>query len=350
MRTMRPLRRLAMLCTAVALVAAACGGDDSSSDTAATTAAPAELTTVKLQLDWTPNTNHTGFYVADKLGYYAEVGIDIEILPYSNANADTVVASGQADFGISFQDAMTYSAASGLPITSVMAILQRTSEEVAIRADRTDIASPKDLDGKIYAGFGLPSEAPRLQAMIKADGGKGEFTNATLNTAAYEALYNGSADFTIPFMTWEGVEFGLTGEEIKTFKFQDYGLPQWYGVVLTVNNDYLAKNEDLARRFVQASAKGFQYAVDNPTEAGQILIDSNPGAFTNPELVMASAKLLAEEYYLDANGVFGTQTAGQWADYAAFLFEQGLLVDKDGKPLTVAPDTTKMFTTALLAG
>ena len=70
---------------------------------------PAEPTTITFALDWVPNTNHTGFYVADARGYYAEEGITLEILPYNNVSPDNLVGSGEANFGISFGTSIPFS-------------------------------------------------------------------------------------------------------------------------------------------------------------------------------------------------------------------------------------------------
>ena len=115
------------------------------------------------------------------------------------------MAAGQAECGISFQDALTFAAAAGAPIVSVMAILQHTAQEIAV-LDSSSITRPRQLDGKTYAGFGYPNEEPTLKSVIKADGGKGTFTTVTLDTAAYEALYAKRADFVITFAAWEGIE------------------------------------------------------------------------------------------------------------------------------------------------
>src|SRR5690349_14105127 len=152
----------------------------------ATPAGP--LGTVRLALDWTPNTNHTGFYVARANGWYKDAGVDLKILPYGTTAPEALIAAGQTECGISFQDALTFAAAGGAPIVSVMAILQHTAQEIAVLAS-SDIQRPRQLDGKTYAGFGYPNEVPTLQSVIKADGGKGSFKSGTLETAGHEAQY-----------------------------------------------------------------------------------------------------------------------------------------------------------------
>ncbi len=146
-----------------------------------------------------------------------------------------------------------------------MAILQHTATEIAARDDGS-VTRPRDLDGKLYAGFGLPQEAPELQAVIRADGGKGDFRTATLDTAAYEALYGGKADFTITFSAWEALEAAERGIKLRTFAFTDYGLPDSYAVVLVCNDDWLTDHADVARRFLTATVRGFELAASDPAD------------------------------------------------------------------------------------
>lgn len=341
----------------VAALVAGCGSTGSSSGpsasaqpsapaTPATSATPA---TVRLALDWTPNTNHTGFFVARAKGWYAEAAIDLRILPYASATPETLLAAHQAECGISFQDSLTFAAAAGADIVSVAAILQKTASAIGVLADGP-IRRPRDLDGRTYAGFGYPNEAPTLKAVIKADGGQGEFKTATLDTAAYEALYSRRADFTIPFTAWEGVEAELRGIKLRYFQFADYGFPQFYQVVLACDRQWLDANPDAARRFVTATARGFQLAAEQPDEAAAILVAENPGVFdANKDLPRASQRFLADGgYLLDGEGRFGRQTLEQWTAYSRFLYEQGLLVDGAGRPLPKPLDYGRLFTNDFL--
>ena len=312
--------------------------------TGAASASP-KVGTVRLALDWTPNTNHTGFYVAQANGWYTTAAVDLRILPYGTTAPEALIAAGQAECGISFQDALTFAAAGGAPIISVMAILQHTAQEIAVLA-ASDIQRPRQLDGRTYAGFGYPNEVPTLQAVIKADGGKGDFKSVTLETAAYEALYAKRADFVITFAAWEGLEAKERGIDLRTFKFGDYGFPDFYQVVLACDPRWLAREPDLAKRFVAATVRGFQLANDSPDEAAALLVKQNPGVFdANPTLPKASQEFLATgKYLVDASGTVGHQTLAEWQGYSGFLFDQKLLTGADGKPITAAPDYGSLFT------
>lgn len=190
---------LLSVATAAVLATTGCAAQDSTS-----AATKNGTTQVTLALDWTPNTNHTGIYVAQQRGWFKDAGIDLRILPYGSTAPETLIAYHKADFAISYQEGVTTARAAGQDITSVYAVTQKTNVTVSVRADRDDIASPKDLDGKTYAGFGAPYEGP-AQKVIQEDGGKGTFRQITLNTYAYAALYAGKADFAMPMPTWEGL-------------------------------------------------------------------------------------------------------------------------------------------------
>lgn len=343
--------RAAAACVAIALpgVLAACGSDDDAASTTGSTgsaeaSAPAETQEVSVQLDWTPNTNHTGLYVADEKGYYEDAGLKLKILPYSDAAADTIVGAGKANCGITFQENVPLAVEAGTNEVAVLPIVQHQVNELIVTAD-SDFHSPKDLAGAKYGGFGLPYEEAVVNQMIEFDGGKGGVKNATLNTAAYEAVYNGDVDTSLAFKTWELIEADERGIELRTFPVQDYGVPDIYNVLLACNGDWLEQNPEVAEKFVAATAKGYQDAIDDPQGSAQILIDANPGVFSNEEMVHKSADMLAKEFYPDENGNFGCQTDERWQEYTSWAFEKGLLADPSGKPLTEEPDISKYYTT-----
>ncbi|MGD9531080.1 MAG: ABC transporter substrate-binding protein, partial [Pseudonocardia sp.] len=277
------MRRTVVMVLALLFAVAGCSGP----------AAQPGAQRIRVALDWTPNTNHTGLFVAQQEGWFRDAGLDVEFLPYNNTSPDTLVSSGAADFGISFQDSFTFSKASGADITSVMAILQTWATQIAVRADRADIRTPADLDGKIYGGFGAAYEVPKMQAVIRDAGGRGDFTSVVLGTAAYEALYDGQVDFAEPFVAWEGIEAQLRGHPLKTFDYPDYGFPDAYNVLLIANSTWLREHPEQARAFVGAAQRGYQLGADDPARGAQLLMAANPDAFPDPELVTRSQDMLA---------------------------------------------------------
>jgi ABC-type nitrate/sulfonate/bicarbonate transport system substrate-binding protein len=307
--------------TALAALTLACGGDGDGGEEPSSGAPQ----TVRLQLDWTPNTNHIGIYVALSNGWYEEAGIDLEILPYGDTNPDAVVANGQADVAISFPANVIFSRAAGLELTSIAAVLQRNPTELTVLAS-SDIQSPKDFDGKTYAGFGLPYEEPQIRAVVIADGGTGDFEVATLETAAYEALYNGRADFTEMFMTWEGVEAELRGIEIRSFNYSDYGVPDFPGVVIVARTADVETGSPRLEKFLEVTRRGYEFAAENPAEASQVFLDHLPDAFPEPDLVKRSTDRLAS-YFVVEGRRWGVQHADDWNAYTQWFIDQDIVVD-----------------------
>ncbi|MFC8045829.1 ABC transporter substrate-binding protein [Nocardia sp. NPDC057353] len=331
-------RALACAVAAVAVLSAltACSGGDQGQ-------------TIRFALDWTPNTNHTGLYVALQRGWFADAGLDVEVLPYNNTSVGTVIDAGNAEFGISTQRQSTFARASGAHTVSVLAPLRHWATAIGVRADRADITSPRDLDGKTYAGFGEPGEAEVLQQVIRNDGGTGEFTSVTLGTSAYEAVYSGQADFTVSYLAWEGIEAEHRGTPMKYLRYTDYGFPDSYAIVIDGNQDWLTANPERAAKFVQALQRGYQSAADDPEAAARDLIAANPGAFNDESLVFESQRMLASQFMKAADGRVGAQELDQWAANSGFLYRKGLLAGPDGGTLTEEPDWSRYFTNDYLA-
>ena len=330
------------------MLAVACGGgDDDGGGEEPSVGSPQ---TVSLQLDWTPNTNHIGIYVALANGWYEEAGIDLEILPYGDTNPDTLVANGQADVAVSFPPNVIFSRAAGLELTSIASVLQSNPTELTVLAE-SDIQSPKDFDGKTYAGFGLPYEGPQIRTVVIADGGTGDFEVATLDTFAYEALYNGRADFTEMFMTWEGIEADLRGIEIRSFKYSDYGVPDFPGVVLVAQTKAVESGSAKLAKFLEVTRRGYEFAAANPDEASQIFLDYLPDAFPEPELVTRSTRVLAG-YFVVEGRRWGEQSADDWKAYSHWFIEQGIVVDADDKVIESENDLPggELFSNELLPG
>lgn len=300
--------------------------------------------TIRFALDWTPNTNHTGLYVALQEGYFADAGLDVEVLPYNNSSPDTLVDSGNAEFGISTQSSTTFAKTAGAQIVSVLAPLQHWATGIGVKADRDDIPSPKALDGKVYAGFGDTGEKAGLRQVIQNDGGTGDYETVVLGTSAYEAVYSGTADFTVSYLAWEGIEAEHSGTPMKYFDYTDYGFPDAYAITISGNENWLEDNPDDAKKFVQALQRGYQLAADDPDKAAQDVIDANPGAFSDESLVFESQRMLADRYMKDPSGTVGTQNLDEWTAYSKFLYDNGVLADESGNPLQSEPDWSTYFT------
>jgi len=300
---------------------------------------------LSVALDWTPNTNHVGLYVAQSKGWFEEAGLDVDILPYTDASSGTLVASGVAEFGILSAVGFHSQRATGADMTVVMAVVQHETGRLVFNGEREDIQRPADLDGKIYAGFGSAWEEALISTIIRNDGGEGTFDTVTLGTSAYEALANGRVDFTLEVSTWEGVNSVLLNRPQRAFRYADYGVPDQHTTFLGGNGTWLAANPDTARAFVQAAQRGLEFAANNPGDAAEILIAETAGMMSNPELVRASMDALVDGGYLqDPGEPVGMIDSDMFTNITSFLFEAGIMRGEDGRPLAEMPDVSAWFT------
>src|SRR5579883_2342655 len=207
-----------------------------------------QLTTVKFALDWTPNTNHTGIYVAQEKGWYAAQCLNVQILPYSaNVSADTMVSSGQAFAGISSTESIVADAAVNQPVVSIAAIIQHNTSALVTLAS-SGLNSPRDLDGKIYGGFGAPYEAAVVGAIIRQAGGRGVFKNVTLNIDTMQALETKQIDFAWVFEGWEVIQAERAGFKLNVFPITSYGIPDYYTPNIITSPREMKQHPDLLRR------------------------------------------------------------------------------------------------------
>ena len=334
--------RLAAGLTAAGLVLAACGSTGAASPSSKSDDG---LTDITFALDWAPNTNHIGLFVADELGYFEDAGLDVEILPYGSTNAMQLVSAGEADFGIGGQSAVQMAHTSGLDVVSVYSITQTDAGRLVVLADRDDVTRPADLDNLVFGGFGAPLYTALASATITGDGGSGEFTEVVLDTGAYEALSQGSIDFTLSVATWENVQAAIEGRPYREFRYQDYGVPDQHSSGIVSSSAFLESNGEDAAAFVQAVARGYSYAAENPEEAADLLIEANPDTLGEAtELVHRSTELMATEYLVSGERPIGAADPQLWDDFGSFLFEQGFLVDSSGEPVADEPDWSEYFT------
>ena len=316
----------------------------------AVTPAIAQAVPVTVALDWTPNTNHIGLFVAQAKGFYEEAGLAVEILPYTDTSAGALVANRVADFGILGSIGLFTQRAAGADLVATYALVQTETGRLVFRADRDDIETPSDLDGKIYGGFGSAWETALIGTIIRHDGGTGEFETITLGTSAYEALANGAIDFTLEVYTWEGVKAERDGPAQRAFRYADFGVPDQHTNFIGTSAAYLAANADTARAFITASQAGYDYAVAHPDEATDILVAANADVLLDRDFVRASLQALIDGHYLKGeNGAVGTIDRAKMEAMASFLFDAGILKDGDGVALASPPDVASVFTNAYLA-
>lgn len=247
-----------------------------------------DLEKVTFCLDWTPNTNHTGLYVAQAQGYYEEAGLDVEIVQPPENGAALMCAAGQAQFAIEAQDTMAASLALDDPlgITAVAAIIQHNTSGIISRAG-DGIDTPAGLTGKTYSTWESPIELAMLENVVNSDGG--DFSQVTLipNDITDEpaALAANQTDAIWVFEGWGYINSEVEGIDCDYFNFSDVNpVFDYYTPVIIANNDYLAENPEQAKAFMEATAKGYEYAAEHPEEAADMLIaGDNTGSLKGAE-------------------------------------------------------------------
>ncbi|MDI3535182.1 MAG: NitT/TauT family transport system substrate-binding protein [Thermosediminibacterales bacterium] len=297
-----------------------------------------ELKKVSVMLDWVPNTNHTGLYVAKEKGFYEEQGLDVEIVSPPEGGTDQLVASGKAQFGISYQESVTQARTQDVPIVSIAAIIQHNTSGFASKKE-SGITRPKDFEGKRYGGWGSPIEEAVIKAIMDKDGGdvnKVEFIN--IGTADFFQSIERNVDFAWIYYGWDGVAAELKGIPLNVIMLKDFDPAlDYYTPVIITNEDNIQNNPELVKKFLAATTKGYEFAIENPEESANILLKFAPEL--DKDLVTASQKWLAKKYQDDAPR-WGVQKEEVWEGYAKWMFERNLI------PKMI--DASKAFTNEFL--
>ena len=306
-----------------------------------------ELKKITFVLDYTPNTNHLGLYVAKNKGYFKEAGFEVEIQQPPDSGADALVASGKAQFGISFQDWMAnyLGSDSPLPVTAIAAITQHNTSSILSKSD-SGIKTPKDLSGKTYGSMGVDSELSILKSLVNEDGGNFDSVNIVENNAVDEmqGLNSGLFDCVWSYDAWGVLMCKLNGMDVNTISIASLNETfDYYTPVIIANNDYINSNPDETKSFLSAIKKGYEFAYKNPEEAAQILFSEDKTLDEN--LVKASSVEIAKSFIDDTNFEEGASNWGKfdenrWAKFYIWMNEQ----DLTKKPL----DPTSGFTNAYL--
>lgn len=325
------------LCAAMVVSMAACGNDtkDTKTDTNAETEneagtdaeadADKALEKVTLVLDWTPNTNHTGIYVAQANGYFEEAGLEVEIQQPPEDGATVLVAGGGAEFGIDFQEylAPAFATDDPLPVTAVAAIIQHNTSGL-ISLKENNIQSPKDMEGFTYATWDMDVEKAILRYIMEKDGGdfdKLEMIPSTV-TDVVTALQT-DIDLVWIYYAWDGIATEVQGLETNYMNLADLDEAlDFYSPVIIANNDYLESNPEQAKAFLTAVKKGYEFAMENPKEAAEFLCEAAPEL--DPEIVEKSQQWLADQYQADAES-WGVIDGARWDGFYKWLYEQGVI-------------------------
>ena len=283
------------------------------------------LQEITVLLDWVPNTNHTGMYVALERGFYKEEGLDVNIIQPSEGGPAGLIAAGQGEFGISYQEQVTFARTSRepLPVVAIAAVIQHNTSGFASPVEK-DITRPLDFEDKKYGGWGSPVEEATIEALMEIDNADFNKTEiVTIGAIDFFAAVQEYVDYTWIYYGWDGVAAELKDFAINFILLQEYA-PEldFYTPVIIAREQFLAQNPELIRKFLRATERGYQYSITNPEIAVQDLLKHAPEI--DSEIAIASQKYLAEQYIADAP-YWGVMERARWESYAQWLYEQGLI-------------------------
>lgn len=282
-----------------------------------------QLEKIQFVLDWTPNTNHTGLYVAQEKGFFEAEGLDVEIILPGEASATQLVAAGKASFGISAQEAITEARTQAIPIVSIATILQHNTSGFA-SLKKEGLLSPKDYEGKTYGGWGAPLEKAVMSALMEKENADIDKVNMiNIGSADFFTSLERDIDFSWIYYAWTGIEAELRGIELNMHYLNKYANKlDFYTPVIATNEKMIQTHPEVVRAFLNAVTKGYIFAIEEPGEAANILLKAVPDL--NQELVQASQQWISSRYQDDAPR-WGEQKLTIWQNYADWLNENQLL-------------------------
>jgi len=287
--------------------------------------APETLTPVKFMLDWVPNTNHTGIFVAKDKGYFEAAGLDVQIVEPGEVYPEAAVAGGAADFGLSFQENVTLARSEGAPIVSIAAVLQHNTSGFASPTSLA-VSSPADFEGLRYGAYGSPSEDPTLKALMGCVGA--DFEKLEVVTTGFSdplaLLAQGQIDLAWIFYGWQGIQAEQSGIDLDVVMMADYFdcVPDYYTPVVIASEETIANDPEAVEALLVALSRGYTFAADHPDEAADILVSAVPEL--DGALVRESQNWLSD-YYIAEAPRWGEQKDSVWRDYSGWLVEQHVL-------------------------
>ena len=238
------------------------------------------MTTIRLALDWTPNTIHTGILIAKAKGFYADKKIDIKLINPLDDNYSTTPAkkliNGDVDLAICPSESVI-AYAGGLskdgskPNDSLVAIFALLDSDASSILCSSVITRPQDLDGKRYGSYNAKYEDDIIRTMIRNDGGRGDIVITIPDKLSlYDCVLSEQVDATWIFSPVEGVRARQAGFSGREFKVTDYGVPYGYSPLL-VKAKSSSLPDSILRGFNEATLQGYQYAHENHDECVDIL-------------------------------------------------------------------------------
>jgi len=227
----------------------------------------------RVALDWTANTNHTGFFVAKEKGFYEAHGLEVQLLTPQEDNYSLTPAKkvelGKAEVALCpFESIVSYRTKSNVFDAIAIATIFKEDISAIATLGKSNIKSPKDLDGLTYASYQARYEDEIVKKMIKNDGGSGDFNIVyPKKLGIWNTIMNKECDATWIFTNWEGIQAKNQGLDLNTFKMSDYGIPYGYSPVIMASEKKIKIHNETYKNFLKATKEGFLFTQAYPKEA-----------------------------------------------------------------------------------
>jgi putative hydroxymethylpyrimidine transport system substrate-binding protein len=332
--------RTAMVAFAVALIAlslglAACG--EKSEDVTG------ESQSLSLTLDFYPNPDHAGIYMAQKLGYFKEAGLDVSIhTPADPAAPIKLLAAGQTDLAISYEPEVLLAHEQGLDVLAVGALVNRPLTSM-IWLKKSGIKGVGSLRGKTIATAGIPYQDAYLKTILaRTNLTPSDVKAVNVGFGLLPALVGGNAQAMLGgFSNVEGVDLRLRGQQPVVTPVDELGVPTYDELVLVVQREALEEDPQKFRLFLAALARGTAAAAANPKATAKALLEANPDL--DPKLTRA--ELAATLPLLDPprhGHPYAYMSSAQWRVFTGWM--------RDNELIASLPSTNSLLSNAYLPG
>lgn len=289
-------------------------------------------TTIRIALDWTPNTIHSGLFIAQAKGMYSEAGLDVQLLAPDSSYSTTParrLEAGEVDLAICpSESCIAYAESGKMKLQAIYAILQKDASAI-VSVQGTPVTGMKNLQQGRYGSYNARYEDHIVRAMVKADGGDGEkvtIESTKGKLSLFDELKAGNVDATWIFLPWEGVEARQEGVKLNVFRTEDHSIPYGYSPVIAYNASKSSIPDEALGRFVDVTRKAYETALRNPNAAVEALKEHCEPKRSDAFLLESQEEI--NKYY-QTHDILGSMESAKWETWLQWLKERELIARQD---------------------
>jgi putative hydroxymethylpyrimidine transport system substrate-binding protein len=281
---------------------------------------------LSVALDWYPNPDHAGIFMAQDLGYFEDAGLDVSLdAPTDPSLPVKLVAAGKADLAITYEPEILLSRQQGLDVVAVSNLIDRPLTSM-IWLKKSKIKSVADLKGKTVSTAGIPYQQAYLRTILERAGlSEGDVRQVSVGQGLLPSILSGKAQATLgPFWNIEGVDLKLSGEKPVINPVDRLGVPTYSEMVIVANASRIEDDPEAIRLFLRALERGTAQAVERPNAATQAVLAANQALDpkTTRAQVRVTLPLLADD---QPNRPFGYMDTARWQTFINWAVDNEVL-------------------------